>query len=111
LNAEVETGHHSTAWCNLANVASQAAAANSAINYQRDAAVAVARDYKPWGSMIDFIEQHLARNSVDIKSGFCLSPVFEFDSKTEQFVGPESQRANQFLRREYRSQFEVPGIA
>src|SRR5262249_33035372 len=111
LNAEVETGHHSTAWCNLANAAIQAAGASSPINYRRDAATAVARDFAPWESLIDFIEQHLARNSVDIKSGFCLSPVFQFDAKREQFVGPESQRANPFLRREYRSQFEVPVIA
>jgi predicted dehydrogenase len=111
LNAEVETGHHSTAWCNLANVAIEAAGANSAINYRRDAAAAVARNSAPWESLIEFMEEHLSRNGVDIKSGLCLSPVFEFNSKKEQFVGPESQRANQFLRREYRSQFEVPAIA
>jgi hypothetical protein len=111
LNAEVQIGHQSTSWCNLANVAIEAAGASSPIEYRRDDAESIARDFAPWKSLIDMIEQHLSTNSVDIKAGFCLSPMFQFDAKQEQFVGPDSQRANQFLRREYRSQFEVPTIA
>jgi hypothetical protein len=33
LNAEVQIGHQSTAWCNLANVAIEAAASSNALNY------------------------------------------------------------------------------
>jgi predicted dehydrogenase len=110
LNAEVQIGHQSTAWCNLANVAIEAAGANGALDYRHDAAEAIGRGFAPWGALVDMIEQHLAKNSVDIKAGFCLSPVFEFDAKGEQFVGHEPQRANQFLRREYRTKFEVPAI-
>lgn len=110
LNAEVQIGHQSTAWCNLANVAIEAARANSALNYRHDDATAIGRGLAPWGSLVDTIEQHLVKNSVDVSTGFCLSPVFEFDPKGEQFVGREAQRANQFLKREYRSKFEVPAI-
>jgi hypothetical protein len=110
LNAEVQIGHQSTAWCNLANVALEAATANSAMNYRHEAAEAVAGSFAPWDSLISMMEQHLAKNSADVKSGFCISPVFQFDPKTEQFVGHESQRANQFLRREYRSKFEVSAV-
>ena len=91
-------------------MAIEVAGASSQINYRRDAAEAIAQDSAPWKSLIDMIEKHLSKNSVDIKAGFCLSPMLEFDAKQEQFVGRDSQRANQFLRREYRSQFEVPAI-
>jgi hypothetical protein len=111
LNAEVQIGHQSTAWCNLANVALEAAKPNRVSKYSHDAAKAVARSFAPWGNLIDMIEMHLAKNSVDIAAGFRLSPVFEFDSKRERFVGHDQQHANQFLRRDYRSQFQVPAIA
>jgi len=110
LNAEVQIGHQSTSWCNLANVALEAAAANSAGKYRREAAEAVAQSFVPWGSLIGMMEQHLAKNSADVKAGFSVSPVFQFDPESEQFVGHESQRANRFLRREYRSKFEVPTV-
>jgi hypothetical protein len=61
--------------------------------------------------LIDMIEQHVAKNSVDVSSGFCLSPILEFDPKTERFVGQDEQLANRFLKRKYRPQFEVPAIA
>ena len=111
LNAEVRIGHQSTAWCNLANVAVKLCDPNSAWKYRHDAAEAIDRGFAPWGELIDTIEKHLARNSVDVSSGFCLSPVLEFDAKKEQVVGPNGEHANRLLRREYRPQFEVPAIA
>jgi hypothetical protein len=108
LNAEVEIGHRSTAWCNLANVASEVATANGPPGYRREAIDQIGRGCAPWNSLVKLIEQHLARNSVDMKSALRLSPILEFDAKREEFVGNDSQQANRFLRREYRSNFAVP---
>jgi len=111
LNADVQIGHQSTAWCNLANIAIEAAEPNGSWKYRHEAAEMVGRGLAPWGELINMIEEHLTRNSVAISAGFCLSPVLEFDSAREQFVGQDQHQANRFLRREYRSEFEVPVIA
>ena len=106
LNAEVQIGHQSTAWCNLADVALR-----SGQHYSHDRATAVSKTFEPWGKLVEAIEQHLVRNNVDIKkSKFQLGPLLEFDSKTEKFVGDGAQQANKFLRREYRQKFEVQEI-
>jgi hypothetical protein len=111
LNAEVQIGHQSTAWCNLANIALEAAASNEALKYQHDKAVTIARGLKAWDDLIATMEQHLAKNSVDVSSGFRLSPIFDFDKVHEQFVGEKAAGINRFLRREYRPRFEVPAVA
>src|SRR5262249_19522893 len=54
LNAEVEIGHQSTAWCNLADVALRAGD-----HYSHEQAIAVRRDFAAWDSLVEQIEQHL----------------------------------------------------
>jgi hypothetical protein len=106
LNAEVEIGHQSTAWCNLADVVLRAGK-----QYDHATALSARRDYEPWGKLVDAIEQHLKRNKVDLKkSKFQLGPMLEFDAAKQQFVGDGAENANQFLRREYRQKFAVPQI-
>jgi hypothetical protein len=106
LNAEVQIGHQSTAWCNLADVALR-----SGTHYSHDRAVAVRDTFEPWDKLIEAIEKHLARNKVDIKAAkFQLSPMLEFDAATQQFTGEGAQNANRFLRREYRQKYEVPAM-
>ncbi len=107
LNAEVQIGHQSTAWCNLADAAQRAGR-----HYTHDKAVAIRDSFAPWGALVEHIEQHLARNKVDLKkSKFRLGPMLEFDSDKQQFVGEQAEHANRFLHREYRQGFEVPAIA
>jgi hypothetical protein len=106
LNAEVQVGHQSTAWCNLANVAMRVGH-----TYAHEEALAIGHASKPWGAITDLIEQHLARNSVKVATQFNLSSVLEFDGVSEQFVGEYADAANQLLRREYRQQFKVPAVA
>jgi predicted dehydrogenase len=106
LNAEVEVGHRSTAWCNLADVAQRAGG-----EYDHDKAVAVRKDFEPWDQLITLVENHLKKNSVDLaKSKFQLGPVLEFDSKAQKFAGSDSGTANGYLKREYRKGFEVPAM-
>ncbi len=107
LHAEVQIGHQSTAWCNLADVA-----VRSGGPYAHDKAAALDHGFEPWGQLVDVIERHLARNKVDLKSAkLQLSPTLQFDSEQQRFVGEFAVAANRFLRREYRPEFEVPAIS
>ncbi|HEX5472089.1 MAG TPA: Gfo/Idh/MocA family oxidoreductase [Lacipirellulaceae bacterium] len=107
LNAEVQIGHQSTAWCNLADVAVRMGG-----QYAHDKAVAIGHGFEPWGELVDVIERHLSRNKVNLKSAnLQLSPTLEFDSEKQQFVGEFADSANRFLRRKYRPQFKVEAIA
>ena len=106
LNAEVEIGHQSTAWCNLADVAQRAGD-----EYSHEKAMSVRQDYQPWDQLVELIEKHLQKNSVDLKhSKFQLGPVLEFDSAKQMFTGDNAAKTNGYLRREYRKGFEVPAI-
>jgi hypothetical protein len=106
LNAEVQIGHQSTAWCNLADIAARAGK-----HYSHDKAIAARKNFEPWGSLVEQMEQHLKRNKVDIKkSNFQLGPMLEFDATTQKFVGDGSEHANRYLQREYREKFEVQEI-
>jgi hypothetical protein len=106
LNAEVQIGHQSTAWCNLADVALR-----SGSHYTHERAVAVRKDFEPWDALVEQIEKHLKRNNVDLeRANFKLGPTLEFDSDKQTFVGDGAQKANGFLHREYRGKFVVPQI-
>ncbi len=101
LNAPIEMGHHSTGWCNLANVAFQAGGA-----YNRDQ-LASAASLSDWPLLIEEMERHLAPFGVST-SELVSSPVLSHDPETERFVGEHADVANQFLRRTYRGKYTVP---
>jgi len=104
LNAEIEIGHQSTAWCNLADVVQRAGD-----EYSHEKAVSVRKNCQPWDDLVALIEKHLQHNGVDLKnSNFQLGPMLEFDSKSQKFAGSDAQKANGYLKREYRKGFEVP---
>jgi hypothetical protein len=106
LNAEVEIGHQSTAWCNLADIAIRVGQP-----YQHDAATSAGKPPQAWTEVIDKLEQQMAENNVEVPAGLRLSHILEFDAATEKFVGDKADNANKYLRREYGQQFEVPTIA
>ncbi len=105
LNAEVEVGHHSTAWCNLADVAIRVGRP-----YAHREAASVGRPPGAWSEIVELFERHLAGHSVDLSTGLRLSPLLDFDPVAEQFVGEQAEAANSLLHREYRPQFELPAI-
>lgn len=107
LNAEIETGHQSTAWCNLADVTQRAGD-----EYSHEKAVSVRKDFEPWDQLVELIEKHLKANSVDLKQvKFQLGPMLEFDSKSQTFAGSQGAKANGYLKRTYRKGFELPDMA
>jgi hypothetical protein len=104
LNTDVEVGHHSTGWCNLANIAFRTGAA-----FDMDKANQL--DNKEWRGMVDEMKQHLAAHSLDINDcGMKLGPMLSIDAEKEVFIGEHAEQANQLLKREYRSSFVVPEI-
>ena len=105
LNADVEVGHHSTGWCNLANIAFQAGS-----QFSKDEANEVG--LSQWKDLIKQMETHTGLHGVAIDSdAIKLSPMLEMDPESEQFVGDNAEMANKFLKRTYREGYEVPELA
>lgn len=106
LNAEVAIGHASTGWCNMANIAFRAGGAFTNAAAQRSG-----DEFAEWNKLVDAMRGHIAAHGVSMESdAIRLSEVLEIDPKAEQFTGSNAASANPFLKREYRSGFEVPAI-
>lgn len=104
LNAPVETGHHSSGWCNLANVAFQVGQ-----SYDHDA-LASRSKLEAWPVLIEQMERQL--KPFDVSTGDLVSStVLTHDPKTERFTGDGSEQANAMLKRTYREGFAVPELA
>jgi predicted dehydrogenase len=106
LNAEIQIGHQSTAWCNLVDVAMRVGQP-----YSHEKAAVIGQPAEAWGGILHLMESHLATAAADFSSRVRLSPVLEFDEHAEQFTGDHAEAANRLLHREYRAPFEVPAIA
>lgn len=104
LAAPVEMGHHSTGWCNLANIAVQA---GGAYNRQQ---LAAASSLQAWPELIEVMEKQLAPHGAKV-SELVSSPILQHDPKAERFVGEHAEAANRFLRRQYRGKYTLPGVA
>jgi hypothetical protein len=105
LNATVEIGHHSTGWCNLANISFRAGSQMS---------IEQAREVKvpQWQQLINEMEDHLNVYGKKISDKeIKMSPLLELSDDGSQFVGEGSDAANVFLKREYRKGFEVPDMS
>lgn len=106
LNTDVEVGHLSTGWCNLANIAFR-----TGQPFTRQAASQVSGDDGIWQNMVNEMEQHLAAHSVKLESDqILLSPMLTVDVQNEVFTGAHADAANVFVKREYRAPYTVPEI-
>ena len=106
LNADVQIGHDSTGWCNLANVSYLSGQTFSCADTKQ-----VGERSQLWESVLGDMDKLLQAHGLDIESSdIKLSPLLTLDPKTEQFVGSNAEAANQFLKREYRPGHEVPEI-
>ena len=104
LNAEVEVGHDSTGWCNLANIGFRAAH-----DYDQEAARESVSDLPIWGTLLDEMHKQLAPFGVP-ESELRLSPMLTHDPEAESFTGDDSDVGNPFIKREYRAGYEVPEV-
>ena len=106
LNAEVQVGHDSTGWCNLANVSYLSGETFSFADAKQ-----VGRGSQLWQSVLGDMDKLLTAHGLGIESAeIKLSPVLTVDPKTEQFVGSNAEAANKFLKRAYRRGHVVPEI-
>ncbi len=106
LNAEIETGHYSTGWCNLTNVAYQTGS-----EFSRSTAESILPDLDVWGELLINLETQLAQFNIDINDpAIKMSPILTHDPQSEKFVGEHADQANQYLKREYRKPFVVSKI-
>ena len=102
LNTDVQIGHDSTGWCNLANIAYRT---GKAFSMERSQSV----DVKEWKSLVSEMEQLMKAHSLTMEnSNLKIGPMLTIDPKTEQFIGNDSEQANKLLKREYRAPFIVP---
>ncbi len=105
LNADVEVGHYSTGWCNLANIAFQTGG-----RFSYDEAKEVGLEQ--WQGLIKQMDAHTQAHGLKLDSDeIRLSPMLELDVDDEKFVGANAEAANKFIKREYRKGYEVPELA
>lgn len=100
LNAEIEVGHQSTGWCNLANVAYQAAESRFT---ETPEGIALP---PAWDRLMGEMDSQLKTRGAS-KQDLLAGPVLTHDPKTEQFTGSGAERANALLKRAYRGGYEV----
>ncbi len=106
LNADVKTGHDSTGWCNLANIAFR-----SGEQFSYADAAKINDPHGVWASLLEEMASHMRAYSLKLdQQPFRLSPVLEVDAAKEVFVGAGANVANSFLKREYRAPYVVPEI-
>jgi predicted dehydrogenase len=107
LNAEIEVGHLSTAVCHQANIAYRVGA-EASIDQIRE-------NMKQHEDALNTLEDMLVQMNdckVDLnKDRFTLGAHLTYDRTKEQFTGPGSDRANQFLKTTYRDGFVVKNQA
>lgn len=104
LNADIEIGHHSTGWCNLANISYRAGSQMSVDDIR-------SINQPQWQQLIDQMTGHLSVYDLKLDDQVIqLSPMLSLNEEG-QFVGDHSDTANPFLKRAYRKGFEVPELA
>ena len=106
LNADVEVGHLSTGWCNLANIAFQAGRP-----FRMEDSNQLPNQHGIWQDLVKSMQEHLDSHDVAITSDQVkLSPVLTIDPETDRFTGAGADAANAFIKRQYRAPYVVPEI-
>jgi hypothetical protein len=103
LNSDAQTGHDSTGWCNLANIAFLSGGPFPGTESAR-----VDSGQDVWEGLLEEMHRHLSAHQVDWKhASIRMSPVLEVDSKSERFIGKHAEVANRYLKRQYRDPFQL----
>ncbi|MEM8678752.1 MAG: Gfo/Idh/MocA family oxidoreductase [Planctomycetota bacterium] len=116
LNAPVEMGHHSTAWCNLANYSYRVAQEQP--HADSDSWTDILQQMPLHGvrpaqieSLCDELNQIANLHEPEAASIRLLQgPVLQFDASSETFMGDHADVANQHLRTAGRGKFVVKEV-
>ncbi len=104
ISASVQQGHYSTAWCNLANIASQ-------LSHKQDVSTLSELHETFQLPAADQVLKHmegLVRRYGKGGESFTLGPILTCDEVTERFTGSHAINANSKLKRVDRPEFSVP---
>jgi predicted dehydrogenase len=105
LNAPVQIGHHSTAWCNFANYAQRVGHDSQVAN---PSAISLAPESS---AILDDLRKLIAvHDGDDVANSLQVGPVLTFDSASEKFTGEYADVANKFLRTPGRNEFVVKEV-
>lgn len=106
LNTDVEMGHLSTGWCNLANIAYRVGTP-----FRKADSDIVTGDEGIWNKAVAEMEGYVGAHGIKLESDdIKLSPMLTVDVENENFVGANADAANRLTKREYRAGYEVPEI-
>lgn len=110
LNAQIETGFHSSFWYNAPNMAYRLGR-----KYSKSETISFLETTGKcgcWGEVLNEMEEHLANNRIQMEDGtFTMSPCLELDAETERFVGTSAEEANRMAEmRPRRGIFAVPEV-
>lgn len=104
LKADVQVGHDSTSWCNLANIASR-------MGIEFELADTEQIKQSTWRDTLQQFSGHLEGRGMKLNDkSLKLSPLLSLDAQGH-FVGDGADKANGMLKREYREGYEVPEMA
>lgn len=115
LNADAETGHHSTGWCNLANIGFLASegATHGSEKVKTAGRATMPKMKTPgdvWPQLLDEVDRQLkpfGQSLADLQ----ISPLLVHNPETERFEGEHAETANRYLKRTYRAPYAFPEIA
>jgi len=108
LEADIEKGHLSSAWCHVGNLSWQVGRP-----YRKEEALERVKGYKPWADVLDQFHAHLEANEIDAsKADIKLGSMLEIDPKAEALTGPSATPEAKALwtghARGYRKPFVIP---
>lgn len=105
LSSDVEAGHLSSTWCNLANIGCRVG------ENDWHWAAGMFPGSNLWRDGVESIDRSLSEGGLaEHKTNLQFSELLQFDSQTQQFQGAKAEPANRLLKRDYRSPFVVPEI-
>ncbi len=92
LNTDVQVGHHSTGWCNLANIAFQTGSTFT------QAAAGQVKD-EIWQNLLTEMQAHLKAHGYELSdAAIKLSPMLEVDVKKRKVCGRSRRRGQRFAQ-------------
>jgi predicted dehydrogenase len=105
LNAPIEGGHLSSALCHMANISYRLGQPAN-----REGIIKSLENNSELMDSWDRFQEHLLVNEVSLsQTPRILGPWLNMDSRTERFTGEWAEKANAFIKQDYRAPFVVPG--
>lgn len=104
LRVNIRAGHLSAGLCHIGNISHRIASPADALKIRE-----TVEGFPMFHRTMDAFHEHLLVNQADVlKDKRLLGPWLTYDNVSRSFTGEHSEKANAFLKDEYRSEFAVP---